>query len=952
MHIPYNHTLLKEIPNDPFAVQEYTLRNGMKLFMSINPNEPRINTQIAVRAGSKQDPRETTGLAHYMEHMLFKGTSKIGTLNWEEEAQLLEKIADLFEKHRHSKEEEERKNLYQEIDQLSNKAAHLVAPNEYDKLTTAIGAKNTNAYTWVEQTVFLNDIPSNELERWMRLESERFRMMALRLFHTELETVYEEFNISQDRDFRKVNKAIREVLFPNHPYGTQTTIGSANDLKNPSMHNIQWYFKTYYVPNNMAIILAGDFDPDSAIQLAEQYFGTYSPQEIPPFTFEEQPVLSEPVTREVFGQEAPFVEVAWRTEGAKSDNPFLLGVIQTMLYNRRAGLFDEKLLRPQKVLEANAWAWLYEDYSVFGLYGKAREGQNLEEVKDLLLAQVDSLKKGDFDDWLLEGAIRDLKINELRATEDNEVRAHLLTNAFILGISWDRFVKRFDFLEQLTAEKIQDFVKANLDQGYVIAYKRQGTDSSVVKVDKPEITPVSLDRQALSEYGKAFLSETAPGLDPVFTDFANEIETASVGQNLQLNRVHNPDNPIFNLSYLYEYGAAADPLLTVSLKYLPYLGTNKYSVTEKQRLLFKLGLRLNTHLSERRFRISLTGLEESLPEGIQLLGHILTEVKENPDALSNLVADILVKRQNAKQNKQTVLQQGLVNYARYGAISPFTDILPEKSLQALDPKQLAQHLSTVSQQEHQIYYYGQMGMGKLQNLFLEHHSLNGLQIEETSSKTYPELDTPADKIYFVHFPMVQVELMFLSRGTPQFSLEEYLLSQLYNEYFGYGLSSIVFQEIREARALAYATYAYYSSPERQDKAHYLRAFVGTQPDKMEEAVTSLKQILEEMPVVPALINQARISIRKRIETERIAPSAIFWEGRRNKDRGLDRDVRKDMYERMDALSPDDLVLFQKNHVKGRPYTLLVLGDRSRINFNYLDQLGEVEELSMEQLFGY
>ena len=275
--MPKTYTAFREIPGDPLNTKIHQLRNGLTLFLSVNKREPRIFTNIVVRAGSKQDPADTTGLAHYMEHMLFKGTSRIGALDWERESAYLEQISELYEQHRATTDAEARRRIYQQIDELSFEAAKLVAPNEYDRLLGAIGAKDTNAYTSVDQTVYLNDIPANELARWMELESERFRMMALRLFHTELETVYEEFNISQDQDTRKVNKLIREALFPNHPYGTQTTIGTAEHLRNPSQQKIQAFFRTYYVPNNMAIVLSGDFDPEEAVALAERHFGFSKP---------------------------------------------------------------------------------------------------------------------------------------------------------------------------------------------------------------------------------------------------------------------------------------------------------------------------------------------------------------------------------------------------------------------------------------------------------------------------------------------------------------------------------------------------------------------------------------------------------------------------------------------------------------------------------------------------
>ena len=246
-------------PGDPIHVHTYTLGNGLRLFLSINKEEPRIYTEIAVRAGSKHDPADTTGLAHYFEHMMFKGTDRLGSLDWEKEKPLLDKIEQGFEEHRAEKDPARKKELYAEIDRLSFEAAKFAAANEYDKLVSAMGAKGTNAYTWVEQTVYVNDIPTNELERWFQLESERFRRPVLRLFHTELETVFEEYNISQDKDFRKVMKAVQEVLTPTHPYGTQTTLGRGEDLKNPSQTNIYQFFDRYYVPNNMAMVLCGDF---------------------------------------------------------------------------------------------------------------------------------------------------------------------------------------------------------------------------------------------------------------------------------------------------------------------------------------------------------------------------------------------------------------------------------------------------------------------------------------------------------------------------------------------------------------------------------------------------------------------------------------------------------------------------------------------------------------------
>jgi predicted Zn-dependent peptidase len=949
---PTKNYTYRSVPGDPFDVKIYTLSNGLKLFLSVNPEEPRIFTNIVVRAGSKQDPADTTGLAHYMEHMLFKGTSKIGTLNWEQEKVLLEKISDLYEQHRQATSEEERKKIYAEIDRVSFEAAKLVAPNEYDTLATAIGAKHTNAYTWVEQTVYVNDIPANELERWMQLESERFRMMALRLFHTELETVYEEFNISQDRDFRKISKAIRQSLFPNHPYGTQTTIGSPQHLKNPSHVKIQEYFQTYYVPNNMGIMLAGDFDPDEAVAFAEKYFGDYEPKEMPPFTFEAQPPIEAPIRKEVFGQESPKVQIAWRFGGSQSDDVLMLLMLHGLLYNQQAGLLDIYLNQEQRVLEAEAWQWHHEDYSVLGLYAEPREGQSLEAAEQMLLNMVDKLRKGDFEDWLLEAVVKSYKLDELRDTESNRARVHAMTHNFILGIDWERYVRQLDELAKITKQDVVDFANAHLQNNYVVVYKRQGEDPNIVRVEKPNITSVQLNRGELSAYGKEFLLQSTPGLEPVFPDFQEEIEQTRLQNDIPLEYVRNELNTIFRLSYIFEMGKNHDRKLSLALNYLPYLGTSRYTPAQLQQEFFRLGLSFDVHTQNERSYVTLSGLEESLEEGIQLMEHILADAKANESALRNLISDIFTKRANAKQDRYVILREALGNYARYGANSPFTHRLSVEALRTLNPVELTERIHHLTGFEHRIYYYGQKPMREVASILERHHRTPTSLQPIPDVKPFKQVATDQNRVFFLEFPIVQSDIMLVSRGTPQFNLEEHKLRDLFNEYFGYGLSSIVFQEIREAKALAYSTYAYYSSPHRQDKSHYLQAYVGTQPDKISDAIPALLQIIEDMPLVESQIENARLTILKQMESERTPRKRIFWEALAARDVGFDRNLDPDVYEMTQAAKPGTLARFHEQFVRGRSYSFLVLGNKNQVDLNYLSNFGEVQELTMEQVFGY
>lgn len=303
------------VKNDPLKTRIYTLDNGLKVYMSVNKAEPRIETYIAVKVGGKNDPSETTGLAHYFEHLMFKGTQQFGTSNYEAEKPLLDQIEQLFEVYRKTTDDAERAAIYRQIDSISYEASKYAIPNEYDKLMSAIGALETNANTSMDRTVYIENIPSNQIENWARIQADRFKNVVIRGFHTELETIYEEKNMSLTDDNRKVYTTIGEVLYPNHPYGKQSVLGTQEHLKNPSITNVKNYHTQYYVPNNMAILLSGDFDPDQMIATIDKYFGDMQPNEnIPQLAFEPEAPITKPIVKEVYGPDAANVTLAWRTD--------------------------------------------------------------------------------------------------------------------------------------------------------------------------------------------------------------------------------------------------------------------------------------------------------------------------------------------------------------------------------------------------------------------------------------------------------------------------------------------------------------------------------------------------------------------------------------------------------------------------------------------------------------
>ncbi|MCR4294387.1 MAG: insulinase family protein, partial [Elusimicrobia bacterium] len=275
--------LALEIPraDDAMGVTIHRLPNGLTVYLSPNKGEPRVAAHIAVRAGSKNDPSDSTGMAHYLEHMLFKGTGRLGTLDYEKERPHLERIRALYEELFKTKDDAGRAKIYKAIDVANIAASSSAVPNEFDRFYRSIGAEGLNAYTSDEQTVYVVSIPANRLEPWAAVEAERFKNPVFRLFQTEIETVYEEKNRSLDNAERILGDEIENRLYKKHPYGQQPTLGSIEHLKNPSLAKMYAFYERWYSPNNMAIALSGDFDRAKTLELIKKHFSSWTPRPLP-----------------------------------------------------------------------------------------------------------------------------------------------------------------------------------------------------------------------------------------------------------------------------------------------------------------------------------------------------------------------------------------------------------------------------------------------------------------------------------------------------------------------------------------------------------------------------------------------------------------------------------------------------------------------------------------------
>lgn len=938
------------VENDPMKVRVYTLDNGLKIYLTQNKNEPTIQTLIPVKAGSTYDPKETTGLAHYLEHLMFKGTEKLGTQNWEKESVLLQQISDLYEEHKNESDPEKKKEIYAKIDSVSGEAAKFAVSNEYDKAISAIGGKSTNAFTSNERTVYMNNIPANELERWIKLERERFGSLVMRYFHTELETVYEEFNRGQDQDGRKVYEAIFKNLFPGHPYGEQTTIGEGEHLKNPSMVNIRNYFNQYYVPNNMAICLSGDFEYAQTVELINQYWGDLKPnKELVHPTFGKVADLTEPKLVEVLGPDKENISISFKIDGMNSPDADLGEIFSALLYNGKAGLMDLNLNQQQKVLQSYAYPYTLLDYGMVNLSATLRDGQTMEEAQQLLLDQIDQIKAGNFEASDLEAIINNLKIEAIEKREGNW-RAFDLVDAFISGIDWYQYSSKLSRLEAITKEDIVKFANDKFKNNYVVVYKRVGDDPNTMEVEKPTITPVDLNKEKTSDWLAAFTEMPSAELQPVFLDFEKDIKHDEIN-GLPFRSIKNEDNELFNLNYIFEMGSNNDKKSALAFEYLKYLGTSKYSAEELQKEFYKHGLRFGVYSGDRRTYVYMSGLKKSTQKGIELLEHLLADAQPDSVAYANFVQGILKKREDAKREKWRIQYQAMPSYAKYGAKNPVTNIITEAELMAINPAELTQKVHELTSIDHHIFYYGVEEPAAIKTQIAALHPKFDEYSPVPASISLTELEQNETQVYFVHRDQVQAEVLLLAKDQ-KFDASLMPMAALYNSYYGSGLSSIIFQEIREAKGLAYTAYSSYSQPITSNESFYLTSYVGTQADKLNDAMVAMFEILNEMPEVENQLEASKRSIMKRIASDRKIKDKKFFAYLASKNLGLDYDSRKTVYEEVQKASMEDMRNFFNQKVKGRKYTIMVLGDRNMIDRSTLEKYGPVKELSMEDIFGY
>ena len=939
------------IKGDPMETKIYTLDNGLKVYMSVNKEAPRVKANIVVKVGGKNDPSETTGLAHYFEHLMFKGTEKFGTSDYAAEKPLLDQIEALFEVYRTTTDEAERAALYHKIDSISYLASDYFIPNEYDKLMSFIGSEGTNAFTSTDMTVYVEDIPSNQIENWAKIQADRFSNAVIRGFHTELETVYEEKNMSLTKDFEKALETIDGILFPDHPYGTQTVLGTQEHLKNPSIINIKNYYKKYYVPNNMAICVSGDFNPDEMVAIIEKYFGGMQPNEdLGELTLKTEFQLDAPVEKEVYGLDAEAIIMGWKYPGAASKEALIAEVAASVLYNGTAGLIDLNINQEQKVLGAYGMAYTRPDACELIIMAYPKQGQTLDEAREIMLEEVAKLRNGEFDEELLAGTVNNLRLARMKSLESNDSRAEMFVNSFINGTEWKDEVEKLDNMSQVTKEDIIKWAEKYLRaDNYAIVYKRQGEDKDVIKVTAPKITPIKSNRDTQSAFLAEITGTEVEPIEPVFVDYEKSVSKFNIN-GLDVTYVQNNLNDLVNLTYQFNFGKQNDPALELAVDYLEYLGTPTRSAEEIAEEMYQLACSFYISARNVYTSIDIEGLSENIPAAMEIVEDLIYNAVPDEDILESLKEDLLKEREDAKLSQDecfTALQQ----YMFFGPDYIKKTTLTDKQISKLTSEDLLSKIREVLDCAHEVNYYGPASESQVETLLRENHRI--AEDLKPLEKVMPvPVGTPASEVYLVQYDAQQLYYIQYSNNEEKLDVANDPYISLYNEYFGNGMNCIVFQEMREARALAYSAFARLLEPEYKDDSYKYFAFIATQNDKMKTAIQAFDEIINGMPESEAAFNIAKEALITTLRTQRITGHHILSSYLNTRELGLTEHRSKKMYETVQDLTLEDVKETQQKWVEGRTYRYGILGDIKDLDTQYLRTLGPVKRLTLKEIFGF
>ncbi|HBW82474.1 MAG TPA: hypothetical protein DEF79_00390 [Gammaproteobacteria bacterium] len=785
------------------------------------------------------------------------------------------------------------------------------------------------------------------MAQWAEVESDRFVDPVFRLFHTELETVYEEKNRTLDNGGRIIATAVDELLYKVHPYGQQPTIGTIEHLKNPSLVYIKDYFDTYYTPNNMGVFISGDINIEETIDLIAEKFGHWKPKPVPEVGPWQEPSLQGDERRTVQYPGEEQVQLAFRTAPNSSKDKEALILIDMILDNRTAGLINLNLNQQQLVSQAGSSPLFLNDFGSQSLYGVPRQDQTLAEVEQLLLDQLEIIKSGEFEAWIIPAIINDFLKSEKASLEFNTARVSMMRQAFIEGAQWDYHIAEIDRMEQLTKQDVVDVANKYFGDDYVAVY-RIDAQHVVPEVEKPRIDPVTIDPTRQSEFASQILAMQVDEIEPIFVEIDKDFRIIEFAPGVELYYAPNPLNDLFSFSISVEVGTESDNQLGLAAALMDVSGTKSLSNEQLQKEWYRMGTEFRFGAGENSSSFAVSGLDAQFEDSVDLMMQLIKTPSADTQTLEQLKSILLKSRQDQK-NSPPAIARALFMYNRFGEESPMLEAMSSEEILGTALDDLLNAPGGLLNYKHTLAYTGSMPLEELVETLSRSYEV-AADLKDTPEfrfRNAREIDRTEVLVVDQQTAQAQVRIEF---ADGVYDPDDGLLANLYTNYFGSGMSSVVFQELREARALAYSASARYSAGNRINAQNLMMGSIGTQTDKTVDALAAFIDLIDNVPSSSERFEESVNSMLNRYRTSKLNFREVIGAVRTWERQGLEGDPRRGNYRKLQETELADLLEFQAQHVKDRAKLISVVGDLSIIDIDELEQFGSVEELSVDDLF--
>jgi predicted Zn-dependent peptidase len=473
---PYLNRVIEE-------VTEFRLDNGMKFLVLERHKAPVVSFLIYADVGGADEPNGQTGVAHYLEHLAFKGTKQIGTENYQAEEPLLKQLDQIFDQMQQAEaagKTEELKQLTAQFEQVQEEAAQYVKQNEFGRIVEQAGGVGMNAATSADATMYFYSLPANKLELWMSLESERFLDPVFREFYKEKQVILEERRLrSENSPVGRMLEALLDTAFEVHPY-RRPVIGYPEDLASLTRQNVQDFFDAYYVPNNLTVAVVGDVNPTEVKQLAETYFGRYPAQPEPPKVEAVEPPQTalRTLTKELPSQ--PWYLEGYHRPAFNHPDQVVYEAITSILGDGRTSRLYKSLVEQQQVALAAEGLNGYpgdKHPNLMLFYALTAPGHTVDEVAEALRTEIERLKTEPVSAEELERVKNQAKANLLRSLDSNMGMAFALVEYEVKTGSWKNLFQQLEAIEQITPADIQRVAQAtfrpeNRTEGRLLSAER------------------------------------------------------------------------------------------------------------------------------------------------------------------------------------------------------------------------------------------------------------------------------------------------------------------------------------------------------------------------------------------------------------------------------------------------------------------------------------------------